>query len=380
MREPPPGGTIDPNRSLQETSMASTRIGASARPTWAASLALILGLAACSPAADGPAQPSATGSVPVATPSASASVAPSESATGAAIEEIAAATLAVEYGPDFPAEGFGSLWVLAPDRDSPAMVRVDPATNQEIARVPLPGRACQGFAVGPDAVWACAIDGAVRIDPQTNTVVSTVAYEGAAVFGRLAVGAGSVWAIGTDGFGPNTLMRIDMATESVTPIPLGHIVGTIAFGFDAIWATAPADGLLLRVDPGTGEVTELTRGLPGPWNLSVGPDSIWLTLHGNDGDRPAPGAPTIARVDPADGSIVAEIAADAPSGRLGGVWATADAVWVRAPDAFLTEIDPATNEIVQSIAGPPSSGDVTVAFGSVWATDVERHTVYRFEP
>ena len=63
-----------------------------------------------------------------------------------------------------------------------------------------------------------------------------------------------------------------------------------------------------------------------------------------------------------------------------GIWATNDAVWVRAPEQFLTRIDPTTNEVVEVIDGPVGAGDVTVAFGSVWATSGHALTVYRFEP
>lgn len=44
------------------------------------------------------------------------------------------------------------------------------------------------------------------------------------------------------------------------------------------------------------------------------------------------------------------------------------------------EIDPATNEISMTISGPGNAGDVTVAFGSLWATAVESNVVYRLAP
>lgn len=334
-------------------------------------------LAACSPTPD-----AAVTSEPVVAPAATATLAPSPSPSAAAgsIEDLADTILEDVAGePDWPLEGFGSLWLLAPDSEEPSLVRLDPATNEILATVAIPGRGCQGFTVSDDALWACVDGGAVRIDPTTNAVVGEVAFETGAVWSRLAYGAGSVWAIGVDDGGiPNVLVRIDPAAMTATGIPLGHGAATVAYGFEAVWVAAPQDGLLLRIDPATGTVTEHASGLDRPQTLFVGRDSLWVTLFG--AEEVAADEPTVLRIDPSGGSVLAEIATGAASENLGGLWATDDAVWVRAPGAFLTRIDPATNKVVETIAGPTSTGDVTVAFGSLWATASSANTIYRLEP
>jgi hypothetical protein len=329
---------------------------------------------------------SETGSVPPAsaTPEASASAAaspaPSPSASAvASIEDRADATLADVPGEaDWPLEGFGSLWLLAPDQEEPSLLRVDPTTNETIASIALPGRSCQGFTVSDEAVWACTPDGAVRIDPETNAIVGEVAFETGMATSRLAFGSGSVWALGAEDGVSNHLVRIDPDAMTATSIALGHGAATLAYGFDAVWVTAPQEGLILRVDPTTDEVTEHTAGLERPQTIVAGPDSLWVTLFG--GPDVEPDQPTVVRVDPADGSVLAEVATGAASENLGGLWAADDAVWVRAPEQFLTRIDPETNEVAEVISGPRGAGDVTVAFGSVWATSGDALTVYRFEP
>lgn len=353
------------------------------RPRHNASALLILAiLAACSPAPLASREPTTPASSAVTPPSEAGASEPSASPAGDTIDDRAGTTIAVDGGPDWPTEGFGSIWLLAPDSNNPSLVRLNPETNEEVVRIELPGRLCQGFNVTEDAVWVCAPEGVVRVDPETNAIAGSVSFNApqVPVFGRLAVGAGSVWALGSDDVAPNTVMRIDPAAMTATPIALGHDAATIAFGFDAVWATAPSDGLLLRIDPATGAITEHASGLDAPYTIAVGPDSLWITLFGDDDTAPAPDDPTIARVDPADGSAIVEIATGVASGSLGGLWATEDAVWVRAPSRFLTRIDPASNEVVDVIEGPGSSGDVTVAFGSLWATAVEFNDVYRLEP
>lgn len=361
---------------LTPITMRGTRPESPMRPRPYIPVSVLIVLVSC--ATSSSASPSTPAGTPTTAASASASAAPS--GAGLDIEDEAEAVLEVSFGPDWPMEGFGSMWVLAPDGGTPAIVRIDPETNEEIARIALPGQLCQGFIVSDDAVWVCTPDGAVRVDPASNEIVASVAFDVGQFYGRLAAGAGSVWALGTDAIAPNTLVRIDPTTDTATSTPLGHNAGAIAFGFDAVWVTAPDDGLLLRIDPASGEITEHATGLPGPAAVNVGPDAIWVTLHTLEDDPPGEGDPTVGRIDPLDGTLVAEIATGVSSLALGGLWATDDAVWVRAPDQFLTRIDPATNEVVEIYTGFPSSGEVTVAFGSVWVTVVERQTVYRLAP
>ena len=267
---------------------------------------------------------------------------------------------------------------LVPDQEEPAILRIDPATNEVIASILLPGQRCQGFTVSDDAVWACATDGVVRIDPETNAITDEVRFETAQVWSRLAFGAGSVWAIGAADGVPNQLVRIDPAGMTATAISLGHGGTSLAYGFDAVWVSASQDGLVLRIDPDTEEVTEHATGLERPMVIVAGPDSLWATLFGSE--DAAPDEPTVLRIDPTDGSAVTGIATGVASLGKGGLWATDEAVWVRAPDTFLTRIDPATNEVVETLTGPPGTGDVTVAFGSVWATAGNALTIYRLAP
>ena len=341
-------------------------------------LVLAVGVGACTAT---PSEPS-----PSATPEpgdeqaspAATSQSPSPSASGAAsIEDRAAAIIDIEGEPDWPAEAFGSLWVLAPDQETPQLVQIDPETNEAIGSVPLPGQICQGFVATDDAIWACVTDGVVLIDPDTSplSIRGDVAFETGAAWGPLAFGSGSVWALGADGGVINQLVRIDPTALTATTIPLGHGSSTLAHGFDAVWVTAPQDGLLLRIDPGTGEVTEFVTGLARPQLVTVGPDSVWVTLQG--AEEMAPDEPTVVRIDPNDGAILAEIPTGAAASHL---WAGTDAVWVCGRDLFLARIDPATNEVIETLSGPPSTCAVAFGFDSVWATAGNALKVYRFEP
>ena len=359
-------------------------------------LALVAALifAACAPTQD----PGSSGDPGLTTASPVASAAPSDdpSQPAAPTDEPSAsedplagreiANLPLGGGPDMPTEGFGSLWVLAVDGPimndgtEPAVHRIDPETNEIVATVELPGRLCQGIGVSPEAVWACGPDGLLRIDPETNEVVAEVPLEAALVVSRLAYGAGSVWAFATSAVAPDTVVRIDPATNAITAtIPLGHPAGTMAFGLDALWVTSPTDDVVLRIDPAANAIEPWSTGVEGAGQVAVGEDAVWVSLYGEHGAQAPEGAPTIVRIDAASGEVTAEVDAGTALEDSNGIVATADGIWVRGTDPFLVRIDPVTAEIVDQIPGDNGTGDVTVAFGSVWATS-EHGAVIRIDP
>ena len=70
----------------------------------------------------------------------------------------------------------------------------------------MPDRLCQGFTASEDAIWACAVDGLVRIDPATNTITDTVPIEGGQAFYRPAAGGGYLWFLGSGDFAADTVI------------------------------------------------------------------------------------------------------------------------------------------------------------------------------
>lgn len=201
--------------------------------------------------------------------------------------------------------------------------------------------------------------------------MATVELPAALVVSRIAYGAGSVWAFATSGVVPDRVVSVDPATNEVTAtITLGHVAGTMAFGFDALWVTSPADDLLLRIDPATNEVDEWATEIEGAYQLAVGGSALWVSLFGEAGLQADDDEPTVVRIDPRSGEVEASIATGGALDISGGIAATDDGIWVRAGHPFLVRIDPATNKVVDRLdsGGIDSAGDVAVAFGSVWVT------------
>ena len=62
-------------------------------------------------------------------------------------------------------------------------------------------------------------------------------------------------------------------------------------------------------------------------------------------------------------------------------WAGDEAVYVRSTTPWMVRIDPATNEIVETITSDQAvQGPLTVAFDSLWTVNLEHDNVFRLAP
>jgi streptogramin lyase len=336
-------------------------------------LAITLIAACAAPAAPPTSAPTDEGPVPT--------------GVGTPLVERLEAEITVPGAPDWPIAAFGSIWVLAPDLPirpsggTPNLVRIDPATNEVVATIPVPDRLCQGFVATDDAIWVCAVDAFVRVDPATNAITGTVPITGTQGSYQPVFGGGRVWALGSGSFVSDTVIRLDPATEETATFAMSGPVGGLAFGFGALWLTITRDGTVVRLDPATGEAVVLTTGLPTPRGIAVGTDRLWVSLHGGMEDEAGVGDPQLARLDPTSGQVVAElIIGGSPQGGV-EVFAGEGGVFVRSTRPWLVRIDEATGEITETITAEPGiQGPLTVAFGSIWTTAIELDTVWRIAP
>jgi YVTN family beta-propeller protein len=109
-------------------------------------------------------------------------------------------------GPQWLAVGIGSVWVSVPNLAS--VVRIDAATNTIQATISGPFGA---IAFSPGAVWVTEPPAVVRIDPQTNQIVARVDIGGGTADPAVIDGAPWFAVVGS----PGTLVRIDPATNRV---------------------------------------------------------------------------------------------------------------------------------------------------------------------
>jgi hypothetical protein len=296
-----------------------------------------------------------------ATPSAGLA-SPLPSALPAAVDAIAIDTrvrskLTVPGGPDWLTAAAGSMWVKT---DAGDVLRYDPKTDKQTAKIKVAQETCQGIGSGDAAVFACSDDGIVRIDPKTDKIAARIVVDKFNDQGQIPVAFGHAWVLTGDGS-----HLVGVARDKVSPgTDLGTRCIDLAASRTALWAACPIDGQAIRIDPATGKVTARIEGLEEARTVGAG-DAVWVGY-----------ANGLAKIDEAAGSVTG--VADASTGPFGGMLVTPDAVWVRAQGRFLRKVDPGSLKVVEQLEAPEESGGaVSLLGGSLWATAYDHDVLYR---
>ena len=260
--------------------------------------------------------------------------------------------------------------------DSGDVVAIDPKVNRIAWRVTTSSDLCQGLGVGFGSVCSCApndadgTDDVVRIDPRSHRVVATLKVGKSSRQGRLVTSNGRVWVITSTPAG-SSLVGIDPATEKTdAPIPLGMLAVELAGDGNLIWAVGSVRGQVVGVDPVQHKVVRRVDGLAGlggPSIITVGDgDLLWVS-----------GEKATAGIDRSSGRVVVRIPQGARG--FGGMVSTKTGLWLHSGDPFLTRIDPRTGRTLERVVAPdlPNPGDITAAFGSLWASSNNQATLVR---
>jgi DNA-binding beta-propeller fold protein YncE len=302
-----------------------------------------------------------------------------QEATPPAFEGRLVASIPLRGQPWRVAIGEGAVWIL--ERGDPAVVRIDPVTNQiRGERIPLPFDPWD-LAVGAGAVWVTSNggDGVVaRIDPATSRIVATIGGEPNVLGPYVAFGAGAVWTGNGDerAAGGHTVSRIDPGTNAVVGAPItirGHAEG-IAVGEGAVWVASHDVGELTRIDPATGQVVASIALGSDPHAVAVGERAVWVGLYHEA---------AVARVDPAINRVVAKI----PLG-FGGANIAADGsgVWTyphsedQPGDDRVARIDPDTNMVTETLHVGAVPWSIAAGAGALWVGVRDPDGLLRLDP
>src|SRR5829696_1667442 len=146
--------------------------------------------------------------------------------------------------------GGGSLWVA--NHDARTVTRIDLASGKVVADIPMPSEPHR-VAYGSGAAWVGNWhDNSVsRVDPATNRVVGSPISIGPHHAGNLVVGAGGVWV--TSDYRPEAaaedvvVVRIDpQANRAVETIAVGGHPIDVAATQGAVWVSVADPGTVLR--------------------------------------------------------------------------------------------------------------------------------------
>jgi YVTN family beta-propeller protein len=203
------------------------------------------------------------------------------------------------------------------------------------------------------------------IDPKTGRITAEVLLPGSPA--RVAVGAGSLWAVSSNS---QTVSRIDPATSHIVQtIPVGGGPSGIAFGGRAVWVANSLDGTVSRIDPGTNRVVDTMHVGNVPVAVAAGFGSVWVT---NAEDR------SVVRLDATSDRLLATI----KTGDVGrGIAVGGGAVWVSDDDrGRVSRIDPRANEVTTRIGVGNGAAAVAYGAGALWVANGLDGTVSRIDP
>ncbi|HEV8648022.1 MAG TPA: hypothetical protein VG276_01165 [Actinomycetes bacterium] len=174
------------------------------------------------------------------------------------------------------AAGAGAVWVTS--GAGARLMRVDPASNQQVAVPEGLDAAPNGIAVVDGLVWL-SYSGqpshVTRIDPSTNQIADTVTTPGD---GQLAVGGASMW---QTGIATQAVYRLDPRSGRLRArIPIGVVPDRLTVGAESLWVGS-ASGKVTRIDLATDKITG-TFQVAGPAPaVAAGAGSVWIvdTAH-----------------------------------------------------------------------------------------------------
>jgi hypothetical protein len=262
------------------------------------------------------------------------------------------ATCGGDRAPESRATSTGSFVALAPDVYEPCglqsagaavwvlgcsggLVRVPRGSSAERATVPGDIAALDGLAGGEvDTVWALLASGegtarrgsVARIDPESGTIVSTVAL-GTSIAVDAVVGHATLWVAASDG----ALYAVDggEARRVSSGAPLMRV---LADGTQ-MWTVAENGDVVAR-DPAGKPARTFAGVMPNAIGAAAGLGRLWLA----SADR------GLVRLDPATGTVDRV----AVSGTINAIEPCAGSVWISQPDAGLKALD-AEGRVTKSV-------------------------------
>jgi YVTN family beta-propeller protein len=253
----------------------------------------------------------------------------------------------------------GSVW--SSDLLLARVVRIDPATNAVVRRIPFAARPF-GIAYGAGSLWVGdrSVNVLGRIDPRKNKVVKKIAI-GYSSYG-VAFGAGSVWVTSeADG----TVRRVSPKKNRVVrKIKVGTTPNGVVYAFGSIWVADLGRGAVVRINARTNRVTKRIPVAKADW-ITPSSDALWASSERGE----------IVRIDPVRAAVVARI--NVGSNPLGSAWIGGE-LWVPNIDSgTVSVIDPQKNAVRTTLTVGSGPLSIASAAGDVWLSNSTDGEIWR---
>jgi streptogramin lyase len=250
------------------------------------------------------------------------------------------------------------------------LTRVDPKTGEAV--VVGGGLAPCGLTADPSGdVWVanCYASGGVDSSNVVRVDADTLGFKKPFplpptknYFRGLAYGGGSLWVSVQDRqevyeFDPDTGEHRTFSSDLANGTP-GAM--TWADGYGDLWWVDFDAGIVVRLEPESGEQTNVDLGFTNPAFPATAGDAVWVADWNS---------PRVARIDAARARTFRVVDLPGPYEKGDGVWAVAadtDHAWAATPrQSALWEIDAKTNVVTRIPFAFPPAG-VTTSGDDVW--------------
>jgi virginiamycin B lyase len=272
---------------------------------------------------------------------------------------------------DWLALAAGSAWVAGLGDGSNEVGRLDGRTGKLRGSVKVPGQICMSMDIGFGSVWAasCGPPVVTRINPKTASVQASIAVNVDSLQNEssVAAGEGGVWVLTS--VIKTQLVKIDPDSNSVvTTVAAPAGATAIRAGLGGLWVTAADNGTLTRLDPVDLSVAAEIDVGAGARFLAVGEGAVWVL---------ASDAGNVVRVDPATNKAVATIRVSNGPVTGGDIAVGGGSVWARVTDELAVRIDPVGNTVVERYGPAVGSGGVAADDRAAWLSAHDEQTVWR---
>jgi serine/threonine protein kinase len=232
-------------------------------------------------------------------------------------------------------------------------------------------------------------DSLQRIDPATNKLIATIRLPGRLEGSQpVAAGGGSLWVASSDG---DAIFEIDLKRNAVRRTLRGSGESSVlAYGAGSLWAVNQRDGLVSRIDPSSGSITDSVPLPPGLGASGVVPNAgaswvkassravwtSWLTPRTN-----------VVRIDPRTMSVRPVQIGPRSVGLLRDLVEVGSTLWaLPSPgDPYATSLYrvAADSGTVRNLPTVPLDVQLCCTLAvdatSVWIADSAEHMVLRYE-
>ena len=233
-------------------------------------------------------------------------------------------------------------------------VQIPMASLKPAAEFPVPSKPEWLFFT--DSLFLPGKDALDRVDPKTNKLDEPVTGLEKPC-GGMASAFGSLW---VPSCGSGILQRIDPKTFKVSAkldIGASSAAGIVAESSDSLWMLVDDKTTLARIDPDQNAVVAEIRVPAGCRSLTFGEAALWLAC---------PAENKVMRINPATNLVEKQIEVSAePEAIVTGL----NSIWVYCrKESKIDRIDPKTNKVSKSIELKVPGTDATMAFGegSIW--------------